>query len=214
MFRHMRGFQKANVENYTNHVDLALVTPPAIEPVTLKQMKLQSRITYSDADEILTLYISAARDRIERYLRRALITQQWDFVSDWAPAWVELPKAPLQSIDGVFYTGLDNVEHTVDPSIYIFNLTTSWIGLNIGAVWPLHRGKAGFRIRYTCGYGSTAASVPAAIRKEILSMASQYDDIREQIDLPVRTTAVLRPYRIEGEPFRMARGSAREDILA
>lgn len=214
MFRHMRGFQKANVDVYNNHVDLTLVTPPAVEPVTLKQLKLQARLPYDDADEILSLYIEAARQTIERYLRRALITQQWDFVSDWAPAWVELPKAPLISVDGVFYTGLDNVEHPVDPTIYITNTTTSWMGLTIGAVWPLHRGKAGFRVRYTCGYGPNPSDVPAVIRKEILSLAAQYDDIREQINLPARSAEVLRPYRIEGEPFRMAKGSAREDILA
>jgi uncharacterized phiE125 gp8 family phage protein len=197
----------------TNHLELVQVTQPAIEPVSLTMVKQQTRIQYPDADDLLYFYIGAARDKIERYLRRALITQTWDLKLDWGPAWIELPKPPIQSVVGVYTTGLDNVEVTVPTTTYFVDAATGLVGLNIGQVWPIHRGIAGFRIQYVCGYGNLASDVPASIRKEILSLVAQFDDIREQVDLPQATQAMLHPYRVEGG-IRMAKGSSREDILA
>lgn len=196
-----------------NHVETVLITPPAVEPVTLTQAKQHARIPYPDSDELISLYISAARDRIERYLRRSLITQTWDFICDWGPAWLTLPKPPLQTVVGVYTTDLANNETTVPTTTYFVDPATDLVALNIGNVWPLHRGKSGFRVRHTSGFGDTPSSVPVAIRKEILSLVAQFDDIRETTDLPLITQASLKPYRIEGQPFRMAKGWSREDIL-
>lgn len=201
----------------TNHVDMKLITPPATEPVPLHLLKQHARISFPDADELLEFYAAAARDRVERFLRRALITQTWDITLDWGPAWIELPKPPIQSIVSVSTTGLDNVEVVVPTQIYITNLEHALVGLNIGQVWPLHRGKAGFRIQYTCGYGSTPADVPFEIRHQIMALTAMYYEDRSLVDgsdLPSGVSAALRPYRVEGEPFRMAKGMSREDLLA
>lgn len=197
----------------TNHVEMPLIVGPLVEPVKLSEVKQHARIPYGDSDAILTTYIHAARERIERYLRRALITQTRDFIADWGTAWVELPYPNLQSVVGVYTTDLANGETVVSPSVYFVNPARRLVSLNIGQVWPIHRGLAGFRIRYVAGYGDTPDTVPYAIRKEILSLVAQFDDIRETTDLPLITQASLRPYRIEGDPFRMAPGVAREDVL-
>lgn len=208
-----RRDQSSFGEFSTNHAQLTLVTPPAVEPVNLTQLKQQARIPYNDSDAILSLYISAARDVVENYLRRSLITQTWDYTLDWGPAWLELPRPLLQSVVGVFTTSLDNIESQVPTSVYIVNTNTNLLGLNIGNVWPLHRGKAGFRVRYTAGYGSTPASVPPEIRRIILAVATTMDNTRDAAVLTVDQQAQLRPYRLEGE-WRIARGTAREDLLA
>jgi len=198
-----------------NHVEMRLITPPTDEPVTLTQFRLQARIPYDTEDEILSLYLTAAREMVERYLRRALITQTWDFVSDWGPAWVELPYPNLLSVVSVNTTGLDNVEVVVPTSTYIVDLAHNFVGLNIGNVWPLHRGKAGFRIQYTSGYGPTPDSVPATIKRYILALATQMDANRDAVvSISDDMKTGLASYRIEGEPFRMAKGMAREDLLA
>lgn len=208
-----RRDQSSFGEFATNHAQLTLITPPAIEPVNLTQLKAQARIPYDNSDAILSLYISAARELVEQFLRRALITQTWDLTLDWGPAWVELPRPLLQSVTGVFTTSLDNVESQVPTSVYITNPATSLLGLNIGNVWPLHRGKAGFRVRYVAGYGDTAPTVPAEIRRIILAVATTMDGTRDAAVLTVDQQAQLRPYRVEGE-WRMSKGMAREDLLA
>lgn len=198
----------------TNHVETVLVTPPAVEPVSVTQLRNQARVPWNDEDDLLSLYITAARETVEKFLRRALISQQWDFKLDWGPAWLELPKPPIISVDGVFYTDLGNVEHAVPTSTYITDTATGLVGLNIGNVWPLHRGKSGFRIRYTAGYGIDPSSVPATIRRMILALAANMDSDRTNVGLSATMQAELRPYRHEGQPYRLARGTAREDLMA
>lgn len=199
----------------SNHAEMVLVTPPAIEPITLTQLKTHARIPYDTEDDNLSLYISAAREMVERFLRRALITQTWDFKLDWGPAWMELPYPNLQSVTAVYTTGLDNVEATVPTPTYIVDTATNFVGLNIGNVWPLHRGKAGFRVRYVSGYGDTADTVPATIRRYILSLAAQMDNLRDNVfDTDTAMASALMPYRVQGEPYRIAKGMAREDLLA
>ena len=201
----------------TNHVEMSLVTAPTAEPVTLTQVKEQARIPWADSDDILNLYIAMARDAIEGFLGRSLMTQTWDITCDWGPAWIELPKPPIQSVTAVYTTGLDNVEVVVPTSVYITNMPHRLVSLNIGQVWPLHRGKAGFRIRYVSGYSATpndTSQIPPMIKHEILALAAQFDNTRDQVGIPLAVQSRLDRYRIKGEPFRMARGMAREDLLA
>jgi hypothetical protein len=102
----------------------------------------------------------------------------------------------------------------VPTSTYIVNTNTNFVGLNIGNVWPLHRGKAGFRVRYVSGYGDTASSVPATIKRMILALAAAMDNLRDDPLLTDSMCSALADYRVTGEPFRMALGQAREDLLA
>lgn len=200
--------------NGHNHVEMRRTVDPVARPVTLAQLKANARIPYADSDEILSMYLDAAVETVEKYLRRALITQTWDFVCDWGPAWIELPYPNLQQVNGVYTTGLDNVEVQVPSSVYIVNTTHNLVSLNIGNVWPLHRGKAGFRVNYTSGYGPTATSVPASIRRVVLAIATSMDNVRDDEALTDSQADALIRYRVMGEPFRMARGMNREDLLA
>jgi uncharacterized phiE125 gp8 family phage protein len=209
-----RDMNSATAQMMTNHVAMTLTVPPAVEPVTLTQLKQQARIPYPDSDDILSLYLVAAREMIERYLRRALITQTWDFKSDWGVAWIELPYPNLQTVNGVYTTSLENIESIVPTSVWIQDPEHNFVGLNIGNVWPLHRAKAGFRVNYTSGYGPTAASVPATIKRYILALATQMDNTRDDVQLTETMMNALSPYRVHGDPYRMAIGMAREDLLA
>ena len=101
---------------------LSLITAPAIEPVTVSEVKSALRIENNTVDDTLIGYlITAARSGAEAYTRRAFITQTWgmfkDGFSDYSnnyPWWtnhpdiarssevcsgsIEIPMAPLQSI--------------------------------------------------------------------------------------------------------------------
>lgn len=61
------------------------VTPPAIEPVTLDEAKAHLRVDINAEDSLITRLISDAREWVERFLRRSLITQTWALYLDAFP---------------------------------------------------------------------------------------------------------------------------------
>ena len=89
---------------------LKLVSPPAIEPVSLAEAKAQLRLD-TDADDVyVTALITVARERVELFLRRALIAQSFEYTLDQFPAnkyltyttsFINLPRPPLQSVEWI-----------------------------------------------------------------------------------------------------------------
>ncbi len=82
---------------------IALITPPAVEPLQLADAKAHLRIDGDEDDTLIGVAITAARVHVEAMTRRMLIAQQWRVYLD---AWprkriVSLAPAPLISIDAV-----------------------------------------------------------------------------------------------------------------
>lgn len=187
---------------------LQLVTPPAIEPLTLDDAKNHLRVDSTDDDTLISALISAARDKIEGYTGRALITQTWEYVLDMPNNKQRVPKPPLQKINNINLIDTNGAVTTIDPTTYIVD--TSGIYGRVTPVkasrlafvdpelwrgiWPWHRGFASFIINFDCGYGDTADKVPPAL----------VEAIRLYVDL-------LYDNR-EGQPTNMSSGAARAAI--
>jgi uncharacterized phiE125 gp8 family phage protein len=57
---------------------LTQVTPPAMEPVALADVKAQSRITIADEDSyISTFLIPTARQHLEDFTKRQFVNSTW-----------------------------------------------------------------------------------------------------------------------------------------
>jgi len=67
-------------------VRLQLITPPAIEPVTLAEAKQHLRVEISDDDSLINTLVSSARVHCESALKQALITQSWLLYVDSFPS--------------------------------------------------------------------------------------------------------------------------------
>src|SRR5260370_25108756 len=72
---------------------LVVVTPPAVEPITLDEAKLQRRVTGTDDDAYITGLITASRQYVEKEQNRAFITQTLRQTCDAFP---DLPNATLK----------------------------------------------------------------------------------------------------------------------
>jgi uncharacterized phiE125 gp8 family phage protein len=163
----------------------------------------------------LSLMLVAARQRIESFLRRSLITQTWEVILDWGPAWVELPRPPLQSVTSITVTGLDQNPITANPVTYFVNVRAGLVGLVPAAIWPVHITPAGWQCTYVAGYGDQPEDVPAAIRLAILNVtASLYENRGTLEQLAGAATMSLQDYRIVGPPFRFAKGLEPPELLA
>lgn len=139
---------------------------PGAEPVTTADAKAFARVDVSDDDALIDGLIKSAREFVEGYIHRALITQTLEYRRRGFESYIPLPMPPLQSVGSVKYTDPDGVQQTLDTSIYTIdvNAVPGAIRLAHGQSWPSLRNEANnVLITYTCGYGAAGDDVPAPI---------------------------------------------------
>ncbi len=184
-------------------MSLELITPPAIEPVTLDEAKAHLKVDTTDDDALITRLISASRARAEWHTGRAFVTQRW---IQWLDRWpicdvVELEPAPVQSVTSVIAYAPDDTATVLDPATYQVDAASSPPRLTWKAnVFPPAnlRTMNAFAIDFTAGYGDAATDVPTPIVEAILELiAFSYENRGEaQADMPLDALALLSPYRI------------------
>ena len=182
---------------------LVLITPPAIEPVTLDEAKAHLKVDTTDDDALITELITAARGRAEQYTQRALITQSW---TQWLDGWpdcgvVEIALLPLESVSSVTAYAPDDSASVLDPASYQVDTASSPARLALKAgIMPRTNLRAinAVAIAFTAGYGDDASDVPAPIRQAILDLiAFAYENRGEaKADFPFDALALLTPFRI------------------
>ncbi|HEY1066379.1 MAG TPA: head-tail connector protein, partial [Pirellulales bacterium] len=94
-----------------------VVEPPAAEPISLATAKLHCRVDSGEEDELLELAIAAAREYVESFTRRALVSQTLRLSLDVCPLReLILPRPPLASVVEIAYDDEDGEEQTLlDP---------------------------------------------------------------------------------------------------
>jgi uncharacterized phiE125 gp8 family phage protein len=167
----------------------------------------------STEDDILSALITSARQYVEAVTRRALITQTWDLYLNEFPSgnYFEIPLGSLQSITSMAYTDSSGTVTTMTATTDYIADTASEPGrivLPYGIGWPsttLHPVNP-IAIRFLCGYGTTAASVPAGIRTAIKMTcedlfehrSATHDKVGGNIQENKTVMALLWPYRLWG----------------
>ena len=161
---------------------LTIVTPPAVEPVTLAEAKLHLRVDLDDDDAYITGLIIAARDYAETVTNRALVTQTWDLVLDGFPSenHIDVPMPRLQSVTHVKYYDTAGTDYTFAAASYIVDTDTEpgRVVLSYGESWPSTtlQPANGVKVRFVAGYG-LAVAVPEEIKVAIkLILANMYEN--------------------------------------
>ena len=110
-------------------LSLKLTSEPANEPVATADAKNYLRVDTSDDDTLIASMVKAARNTVEGYTKRALITQTWALRLDAMPSFpgvyffdslgaIDLPKLPIQSITDIKTYSLSNVESVLTSDAY------------------------------------------------------------------------------------------------
>jgi len=163
---------------------LVVVTPPAVEPVTLDEAKDYAGIRGSSFDTRIAMFITAARVRLEQDNGRSYIHTTRRYTLDWWPveqAVIKPPYAPLASVTSITYVDAAGDTQTWAADQYQVDLTTEpgRIARAYGVSWPVIRGDlGGIQIVYVSGHGAAASDVPQEYRLAIL------DIVRQMWDMP------------------------------
>lgn len=193
---------------------LVLVTPPAVEPVTLDAAKLHCRVDndVTADDTLISALITAARQWVEEATGRALITQTWRLALRAFPAEreVRLPRGPVQSVTSLTYLDrATSLRVTVAPATYLLS-SDNW-GAELmpapGATWPtasLADHPEAVAVTYATGYGAGAASVPQPLVAAMQLLIAHLYANREAVvvgpesgigSVPFTVEALTAPYR-------------------
>ena len=185
-----------------------LITPPALEPLTLAEAKDFLRLDTSDEDTLVAALIIAARQAVERDTRRALITQTWRIVLD---AWSDLttfkiPLAPFLSLGPIRTYDAASVASVLSAGAYYVDAQPGAARVQFLVAPPTPgRAIAGIEIDVVIGYGAAAAAVPEPLRLAMRMLVARWFEARG--DAAVDAGAMATPPHIDAllAPFRILR---------
>ncbi|SCX94138.1 phage conserved hypothetical protein, phiE125 gp8 family [Nitrosospira sp. Nl5] len=185
---------------------MKIIAEPAIEPVSLAEVKQQIGILDTDtvSDALISRRIVEARSWAESYTGRAFITQtreiRWDcFLDEHA-----LPSA--LTIISVKYIDSDGTETALGSSDYVLDTYTfiPHVRAAYGVSWPSTRAERNaVRIQFTAGYGATALLVPALIKEAIILLVGHWMNHQPQNEGGITISRIPYAVRDMLDGFRL-----------
>ena len=164
---------------------ISLTTAPAVEPVSLADMKLHLRVDGTDDNALITALISVAREYVEIWTGRACISQTWTQTFDGFPDGagnIELKRPPLLSVTSVVYADVDDADQTWSTGSYTVHTDTlpGHIELDYGESYPSTRDKeASVTVIFVAGYGAAATALPTPIIQAVKLIVGDLYEHRE-----------------------------------
>lgn len=205
-------------------MELRLVTPATADLVTTAEAKAHMRVMHTDEDGYIESLCLAVREHLTgegAWLGVSVLPQTWEMTlerfpwgddmaawpASWSSRWsgrppnaLPLPKPPLTSVTGLWYTPSDGSETEITDFRTIGATTQGGAYLlpAKGANWPSTDNEPGsVRVRYVAGY----ADLPKPIKQAALLLVGHWYENREAAteakmnDLPMAVGSLLAPYR-------------------
>lgn len=185
------------------------------EPLTLAAARLQCRIdaegsppSHAD-DDLLTAFISVAREQVERFTGRALRYQRLQLaVDEWTDV-IDLPRSPVLEVESVSYLDSTGATVVMDAADYRLDTRTQPARLApaVGTTWPDVADTPGaIEIVYTAGYPTTGSPTPEAVPASLvhamrLMIAHWYEhrsdvEATQHYEIPMGSAALMTPFRL------------------
>lgn len=148
---------------------------PTVEPVTLAEAKAHCRVDSTADDALIVGLITTARELVEDYIDRALVTQQLVMKFDKFDSEVELPRPPMAAAGTatavtITYTIADGSTTTLPTTAYRVDRDAQpgRIRTIYNGSWPATLLDANaITVTWWAGYGS-AADVPQRVKSAML----------------------------------------------
>ncbi|HEX8662978.1 MAG TPA: head-tail connector protein [Beijerinckiaceae bacterium] len=179
-----------------------LIAGPAVEPVTLAEMRAYLRLDDNAEDDLVTALVKAARLLVEAASGRQLVEQTWRLVLDRWPCGriVRLPLSPLIRVERLrvfdvagaptdLAAGLFRAEAASDPPRVVVEAAATEPGL----------AAEGIHLDVVVGFGPAAADVPAPLAQAVRLLVARWfenrGDAPADTALPPDVAALVAPYR-------------------
>ena len=186
---------------------IALITGPAVEPLSLAEVKAHLRVDHDHEDALITDTLNAARQYCEFASGHKFITQAWRQYETCLPAdrLVCLSLQPVQSVSAVTVFDIDG-----NPTV----LAAQDIELIRGANPSLLRlsntidtalGRNGIEIDLIVGMGDLGVDVPDTIKRAILLLVAHWYEFRGAVSPADQPVSIPPGFEALMSPFKGAR---------
>lgn len=162
-------------------MSIRILTVPAVEPVSLADIKRHLNIDHTEEDLTLTTTIVVARATVERLTGRLLISQTWAVTLDEVPpgGLVSLPLCPVASVESVTVFDAAGAGTVWPASGYLVDTASEPARLLFTGARPVPgRAIGGIEIRLTAGYGPEASDVPADLVQAVRLLTAHWYESR------------------------------------
>lgn len=179
-------------------------TPPGEEPISLDEVKLNSRIEHNDEDNLIESLIIEAREYCENYTEKPFITQtRTKFLSCFDPI-VEL-SPNLQQVSEIRYIDQQGQSQVLPDTDYMISKSGLY-----GSVYPVHDKSwpsvlhkiDAIEIDFTCGFGDSG-DVPNTLKRAMFLLIDHWYTNRSAVtvgvnaaETPVGVEVLLRQHRV------------------
>jgi uncharacterized phiE125 gp8 family phage protein len=188
---------------------IVLITPPAVEPVTLADLKSQLGLSpVQDTDHVQSVLISTrlrrliavARAECENITRRVFVTQTWKLLLDswpyrdnrYSEHWyrsIVLPKPPFQSVSTFTYTDTQGIAQ--DMFVYGFQVDpgsetqSARLTSPFAQPWPpIRMIPNNVKVQFRCGYGGPVMVTTSANSAVLTAAVWNAGDVGLAISIP------------------------------
>lgn len=185
-----------------------LITPPAVEPVSLADAKAHLRLETTTEDDYVSALIVAARLHVETAIRRVLVDQTWRVYLD---AWprdgvVELPVGPVRSIASITVYDADGHPNLLSSVAWRLDSASQPARLALLGTGPTPgRVLNGIEIDLVAGFGPSGISVPQPLKLAIMTLVSRWYENREGARYGVVPASVSDQVESLVAPYRALR---------
>lgn len=177
-----------------------LVTGPAVEPLSLEEMRLHLRLDDTQEDDLVGSLIKATRLMLEAATRLKFVSQNWRLSIAQVPAGraIRVPLAPVLSVDAVRVFDAAGVEALVDPARYQLRRGSEPALVALKPGFPDAPG--GIEVDLTAGFGPSAIDVPEPLRQAARMLVAYWfehrgDEAHQRAQLPEDVALMIAPYR-------------------
>lgn len=177
-----------------------LVEGPAVEPVTLAEMKTYLRVDDDTEDDLIAGLVKAARLMVEAVSGRILIAQRWRVILDaWPANALRLPLSPLIAVERIALCDSTGASEDVALDLVEVNRVSDPPRLLAHAALIPGHPRNGIHIDVTVGHGATPEEVPEPLRLAAKILVARWFENRGDVigaqRLPPEALALIAPFQ-------------------